>query len=304
MVSALPWSWCLLFCRAKETMTNMKIYVMWNFASVQQNIVLPLRQNCKVTLRPHSMVCLKCSVDPPKSLLVFVSLKENTRPTFSERLWKQSTQAVTSARSLRMSPPAQTVFSKRELSSPLPSSYMWPLLACLGISCSCRQPHFPLLEPARKLARSPLHCRRSGGLGHCIHSSPFWTLWLLPHWPKMSLLSAMVHSEEDSWGWWHSPLCRGWWRIETYVLFICCFRDLTRAQQASGSTSTGAHFVPIEEGIVKPRLRDHPRLRDPYTSTPGDCLLPDSGEIELWTVQAPSPAVRACQKVEFLSLNM
>lgn len=44
-----------------------------------------------------------------KSLLEFVSLKENTRLSFSERRRKRSTQAVTSARSLRMSPPAQTV---------------------------------------------------------------------------------------------------------------------------------------------------------------------------------------------------
>lgn len=48
-----------------------------------------------------------------KSLLTFLSLKENTRPSFSERQWKRSTQAVTSARSLRMSPPTQTVPRKR-----------------------------------------------------------------------------------------------------------------------------------------------------------------------------------------------
>lgn len=62
------------------------------------------------------MVFLKCKgdrIDPAKFLLTYISLKENTRPSFSEGQQKWGTQAVTSARSLRMSLPASTVPRKR-----------------------------------------------------------------------------------------------------------------------------------------------------------------------------------------------
>lgn len=71
LVSALPWSWYLLFCRVEETATEcMKI------AALQQNAVLPLGQSWKVTLRPYVVVYLKCKGDnmhPVTSLPEFVS---------------------------------------------------------------------------------------------------------------------------------------------------------------------------------------------------------------------------------------
>lgn len=52
-------------------------------------------------------------MDPAKCLLMNISLKENTTPSFSEGQQKWGTQAVTSVRSLWMSPPASTVPRKR-----------------------------------------------------------------------------------------------------------------------------------------------------------------------------------------------
>lgn len=157
-------------------------------ASLQQNTVLPLRWNWKMTLRPYVMLCLKSkgdNSDPAKSLLAFVSLKENTRPAFSERQWKWSTQAVTSARSLRMSPPTQTVCRKRlRFHLHFPPAAADPSWLAWASRSNHSQPRFPLLEPARRLPCSLSRCRHSYGLSCCTPSSPFQTLWLLPHWPK------------------------------------------------------------------------------------------------------------------------
>lgn len=93
-------------------------------------------------------------------------------------------------------------------SSLLPSSCTGPL-ACPSASCSPPTTLLQqLLQPTRNPPPPSSGCMLVGVLGHCIPHSPFWTPWLLPHWPK-SLQSAMVHSEEDSWGQWLSPLCRG-----------------------------------------------------------------------------------------------
>lgn len=120
-----------------------------------------------------------------KILLAFVSLKENTRPAFSERQQKWSTQAVTSARSLRMSPPAQTMRRKRlHFHLHFPPAAGDPSWLAWASRSSHNQPRFSLLEPAGKLPCSSSCCRHSYGSSCCTPSSPFQTLWLLPHWPK------------------------------------------------------------------------------------------------------------------------
>lgn len=208
-------------------------------ATLQQNVVLPLRQNWKVTPRPYVMVYLKCKGDnmhPAKSLLEFVSFwgAAKREHTCSYLCKKPQNEPSSPNCALKETP----------FSSLHPSSCTWPLLIRLGVLHSCSQPHFPLLEPARKLKGSLSGCRRSGGSGGCTPSSPFWTLWLLPHWTtNLSNLpwSALKGTRGGSGT---PPVPR---LIGTCVLFICCFRDPSRAQQASGSTSTRARFVRLKK---------------------------------------------------------
>lgn len=230
------------------------------------------------------MTLLKCkgdSVDPTNSSLAL--LHSNVRSSFSERWHKWSTQVLTSGRCLRMSLAAQLCPEEDPHSSLL-------LLSYVGPHAVCTRPHFPLLQPTRNLPLS-------------LHTVLFWLTWLapfpfldpvLPHWPT-SLHSAMVHSEADSWG--SIAPCYA----EPWVL-ICCFRNLTRAPTYHGLNLQSTCFVLTEEGTV-----NQPAHTEGHVCLFSfDCLLSDSRviEVELGTIWSFSPGIRACQKVEFLLLNM
>lgn len=66
---------------------------------------------------------------------------------FSERQHKRSTQALTSAGYLGMSPAAQLCPEEAPRSSLL-------LLSLMGPRAACTQPHFPLLQPTRNVPLS------------------------------------------------------------------------------------------------------------------------------------------------------
>lgn len=96
------------------------------------------------------------SMDATKPSLAL--LRSNTRTSFCERQHKRSTQALTFAGCLGMSPAAQLCPEEVPHSSLLPPSLMGPRAACT-------QPHFPLLWPTRNLPLS-------------LHLALSWLTWV------------------------------------------------------------------------------------------------------------------------------
>lgn len=250
MVSALPWSWCLLFCRVEETATGIHENC---FTSAKYCVASQTDLEGDTEALYHGLFQMQRWHRGPCKILASVCFINRKHQTIF--LWGAAKTEHTGSYPCKK--PENEPFSRNcaqketPFSSLLPLSCTWPLLACPGNPCSCSQPHFPLLEPARKLPRSPSCCRRSGGSRRCAPSSPFRTLWLLPHWPKSPYNQPWSALKRTRRGGGTPSLRRGRRAIETDVLFISCIRDVTRAQEASGSTSARAHFVPIEEGIVK-----------------------------------------------------
>lgn len=232
-----------------------------------------LSQKWKVTLRPYVMVYLKgkgYKIHPAASLLGLVSFWGAAKTAAHRQLPLKKPQNEPSSPNCAQ--------KENPFSSLLPSSCTWPLLICLGVLHNCSQPHFPLLEPARKLLGSCLGCRHSGGL------LPLPVLLFGPRGYYLTEQKVLLISHGLLWRGIMGVLALS--SVQRVIKNLCAVHLLL---QGSNQSSAGIRhplnrgmLCLIEEGIIK----QSPFAEDPYMSIPVDCLFSDSKavKIELGTV--------------------